>query len=51
MHDPSSVRKVGGSGLGLNIVKHIIELHDGVVGFHSRDGIGSTFYFDLPVTT
>jgi signal transduction histidine kinase len=50
-YDASSMRKIGGSGLGLNIVKHIVELHDGVVGLQTQAGAGSTFYFDLPVGT
>lgn len=41
--------KVRSSGLGLSISKAIIEAHDGQVGFETRSGEGSTFYFDLPV--
>ncbi len=39
-----------GSGLGLFIAKNIIESHGGKVGFYSRAGEGSTFYFTLPAT-
>jgi len=38
-----------GTGLGLAIVKHIIELHGGEVSVDSRLGVGSRFYFTLPV--
>ena len=37
-----------GSGLGLSIVKSIIELHKGYYGVTSTLGIGSTFWFELP---
>ena len=38
-----------GSGLGLVIVKNIIEAHGGKVWFESEKGSGTTFYFQLPV--
>jgi signal transduction histidine kinase len=48
--DSSTTRKVGGLGLGLSIVRHIVELHGGTVAVTS-DGIdrGSTFRITLPV--
>lgn len=39
-----------GSGLGLYIVKSIIERHGGRVGFESRENRGSTFWFVLPLS-
>ncbi|MCS6834301.1 MAG: HAMP domain-containing histidine kinase, partial [Flammeovirgaceae bacterium] len=36
------------SGLGLSIVKRIIELHRGEVGVISEEGKGATFYFEIP---
>ncbi|MCF7845454.1 MAG: PAS domain S-box protein [Candidatus Pacebacteria bacterium] len=38
-----------GSGLGLFISKNIIEAHKGEIGFDSKEGEGSTFFFTLPV--
>jgi len=39
-----------GSGLGLTLVKHIIEAHGGEVGVESEPGKGSTFSVMLPIT-
>ncbi|MGC8927350.1 MAG: sensor histidine kinase [Myxococcota bacterium] len=41
--------KIEGTGLGLGIVKRIIERYNGKVGVESKYGVGSTFYFLLPV--
>jgi signal transduction histidine kinase len=47
----SSVRQQNheGTGLGLVIVKGIVESHGGMVGVRSASGKGSTFYFTLPL--
>ena len=45
--DKSRSRKVGGSGLGLSIVKHIIEAHNQTVSVRSTINKGSTFSFTL----
>ncbi|MBN2004353.1 MAG: response regulator [Anaerolineae bacterium] len=41
--------QIQGHGLGLSIVRRIVERLDGVVGAESQKGCGSTFYFTLPV--
>jgi signal transduction histidine kinase len=38
-----------GTGLGLVIAKGIAEAHDGTVGVVSKEGMGSTFFFTLPL--
>ncbi|MEM9549455.1 MAG: ATP-binding protein [Bacteroidota bacterium] len=45
--DPSRSRMLGGSGLGLSIVKHIIEAHQQTIKVTSTPGEGSTFSFTL----
>ncbi|MBK9733511.1 MAG: sensor histidine kinase [Saprospiraceae bacterium] len=45
--DSSRSRKQGGSGLGLSIVKHIIEAHDQTINVRSTPNVGSTFGFTL----
>ncbi|MDP3787142.1 MAG: ATP-binding protein [Candidatus Omnitrophota bacterium] len=47
--DKAHSRELGGTGLGLSIVKHIIELHNGNIGVESTEGLGSKFWFTLPV--
>lgn len=45
--DKSGSRREGGSGLGLSIVKHIIEAHDEKIYVESDFGVGSEFSFTL----
>lgn len=45
--DKSGSRREGGSGLGLSIVKHIIEAHDEKIYVESELGVGSEFSFTL----
>ena len=46
--DPPSGRQKGGTGLGLNIARAIVEQFGGTIGFSSELGVGTTFHFDLP---
>lgn len=45
--DKSRDREQGGSGLGLSIVKHIIEAHNQTINVRSTEGTGTTFSFTL----
>ncbi len=45
----SRVHNIGGAGIGLTIVQHIIEAHHGKIKIESEPGKGSTFRIILPV--
>ena len=47
--DPSSRRRFGGMGLGLSLVRSIIEAHLGAVWAESEEQVGSTFFVWLPM--
>jgi two-component system, OmpR family, phosphate regulon sensor histidine kinase PhoR len=51
--DRSRVREAdeserGSAGLGLSIVRHLAEAHGGGVGLESEEGVGSTFWIEVP---
>jgi two-component system, OmpR family, sensor histidine kinase BaeS len=48
--EKSRSRKYGGSGLGLSIVKHLVELHGGTIDVRSTLGKGTTFIIKLPIS-
>jgi signal transduction histidine kinase len=46
--DSTTSRQKGGTGLGLAICKRLIEMMQGRIGFHDREGGGTIFWFELP---
>lgn len=45
--DNTDIRKVNGTGLGLNISKRIVEAHSGKIGFEPNVGGGTVFFVEL----
>lgn len=46
--ETAMIMNSGGMGLGLYLVKSIVERYGGTVGFETEEGIGATFTFTLP---
>ena len=44
----SNVGDIEGTGLGLIIVKQFVEIHGGKVTYQTKEGVGTSFYLDLP---
>jgi len=47
--DNRDTREVGGTGIGLFLVKHLVDRHGGTVWVESEVGKGSTFHIELPI--
>ena len=45
-----SRKRGAGAGLGLAIIKEIVEAHSGFIGAESQEGQGTTFFITLPIT-
>ena len=43
----TDIRRHGGTGLGMNISRHIMQAHGGEIDFESVEGVGSTFYITM----
>lgn len=47
--DNSTTREYGGSGLGLSICRHLVDLLGGIIELHSTYGLGTIISFSLPI--
>ncbi|WP_078414496.1 cell wall metabolism sensor histidine kinase WalK [Priestia abyssalis] len=47
--DKARSRNLGGTGLGLAIAKEMVGAHEGRIWAKSKEGVGTTIYFTLPI--
>lgn len=48
---PHFTTKSTGSGIGLSLVRQIVEFHQGKISFESKSGVGTTFTIELPLNS
>jgi len=44
-----TTRKAGGTGLGMKIVKDVVDAHRGLITVESEEGVGTTFHLRFPL--